>query len=666
MSRFDPLIGTRRDELGTIVADIVAAQAGQTQEMAQITATTVEAPVIDGTFAPIYTAAKKQRMFVTLRFANFGTAKDIKVVLLPRAQVLSSSDYNNLRITAHLTEEFTDAITGLQLITSPLTVALDPLTQYDVIRLIGIDGSDRASNPTDDPLYAAYPGNVLYTFTTPAQASDAGAPSKPTSARLVSNTVDPNSDGSLSIATLRLYADETQVKTFTAQNTVSIQPKVIDSGGGKAPAPPISIEDGTLTFIDDSIGGLITGSAYTWTKNTAFDADGQGTVSAAGTLLFIAGGFADPSDSLANLTLVSVAFVTTEDANVLLVTFTLHQPNPSYKLKNYTAKRKVSTNPDSDYDLPRNLVVDRGDLHDPTYSTPGNIEITFPMGVHTSRTYKVKLIVRSIGGFVKEFISGDIAASAPTVAAQLSAQGGGPSLIVGSSLQASVKADNDLNTPPGLAGDAIYPMRQWDTFTNSGTRIDNKAAGAGGTFDTSGVRWDSANARLECATNIVTLGGKPAVRIGKLLHANDAVVLCPSFLSNSADITVDISFALVDQATGDVVVEPALAFPIPHTAEKRGLWILVVPPGYVNSGKQWIELRFGANPAQKVYTWNWLLDYGEVYRDYKINGDEKAVLDFLDVAPTNAALPATGIITESSNGDLFSRYGTKAGPISLS
>jgi hypothetical protein len=665
MARFDQQIGMRRDEAGTLIADLNAKIAGQNEETAQITATTVQPPILDNTFTPIYTPAKKQRMFVTLRFVSFGTAREIKVVLIPRALVVDQATYDNARFSTKLSNEITDDSIAVQSVTSPLDAPLDPLTQYDVIRLVGINGDDRAANPTDDPTYAGYPGNIIYTFTTPAAAPDAGQPSKPKNTRVIGNTVDPNSDGSLSIVTLRVFADETEAKTCAQQNTVAMQAVVKDAAGDLAASPTKNVEDPTATSLDFVISGLYTGFPYTWAKNWASDASGQAVSSAAGSVDFVAGGYADPSDSLANLTLVSVTSTATEDPAALLVTFTLHQPDPAYKLKNYTAKRKVSANPDSDYDLAKNLVIDRGDLRDPTYSTAGNIDITFLMNVKASRIYKTKILVRSILGFTKEFESGDISISGITIPAAASAQGGGASLIVGGSLQASVKDDDDLYNPPGAGGDSIYPMRLWQTVSNSGTKIDNKASGGGGTFDSKGVRWDNTNARLECATNIVTLGGRPATRIGKLFHKNDVVVLCPSFLSAVADITVDVSFALVDQVGGDIVVATATAFPISHTTERRGLWILVVPSVYVGTAKQWVEMRFGSNPAQKVYTWNWQLDYGEVYRDFKINADEKAVLDFLDTPPVNTAISASGLITESANGDRFSKDGTTAGPIYL-
>lgn len=651
-------IGYERDE----AADVGALRA-DVNELKDAAKKTTGRPLneaeIDNTVLPTFRLDKKRtHYYVTLGFKGPAEMVSLTARIVPTAKRTDQATFNQNKFEGHVAEFDDQQRVDLSVggtVRAELDAALDPNTQYDIFRLIAFfqDGS-AVDTPGVD---VAFNDPPLFQFTTPT--STANAPSKPTLARIVGNTVDDTADGVVGTVTLRIYADETQLLTFSAQGTDRVQPRIIKvADGKKAPSPPTNIDDPTATFVDIAIGDLQIGREYQWPKNTAFSGNDASDALATSTISFFAGGYRDPSDGLALLTQNSYTATASESGTQLLLDLSLTQPTPPYRLKNTNLERSKSGGPFVDQN------VNFG-LQDPIYNTPGTIHIYRTVDIHPTRTYQYRETIKSVGSFTKQFTTASITTSSPTVAAQLSAQGGGPSLIIGGSLQASIKDDNDLNNPPGAAGDAIYPMRLWETAANSTVRIDNKAVSGGGSADAAGVRWDSANARLECETNIVTLGGKPAVRIGKLLHKNDVVVLCPSFLAASADVTVNIAFALVDQGSGDMVVETAASFLISHTTEQRGLWILIVPNSYAGTGRQWVELRFGSNPSQKVYTWNWELDYAEVYRDFKINGDEKAVLDFLDVAPMNSALAATGIITESANGDLFSRSGTKAGPISL-
>lgn len=650
--------------VNAITKRVSALEAGQRD----ITAVTVTIPEPRSPFITSYENIKGHiRATCNVNIPN--PTSELIIRIIRQVDRVDQPTFDTSILTSEPLEPNDDEL-ALGILNQRMSFFLEPNTIYDLVQLIA-KGTNlgKVKNPEGPILFTDPP---LATFTTPAQAPSAGAPSKPTLARIVNNTVDPDTDGSQSIVTLRTFADETEALTFAAQNTVSVQPKLVDDGGAKAPSPPISIEDQSLTFIDDSVGGLVTGRNYTWTKNTAFDFDGFGTQAlATSTITFVAGGFADPSDSLASLTYVSSTAVATDDPSLLLVTFVLHQPTPAYKLKNYTAKRKKDGNPDSDYDLAKNLVVQREDLHDPIYSTPGNISITFPMNVKPAASYLVKLTVRSIQGFTKDFTSGTVSASALTIPAQLSASQGGLSMVDGGSLIASF---NDYTVAEGgvsVPADAIYPGRMWQTFTNSGVKINNTATGGGGaTIDSKGMQWDNTGKRLKLTTSIHTLGGKPAVRLGKVFRANDACVVCPLFLADTADETIDISFALVDATSGDIVVITASSFVISHTTPSRFMGIFSIPgPGdptpYTGTDKQWLELRLGSNPTHSLYMWNVELDWGILYRDFKPNANEQAVLDFLNVTPTSAGSGAGEIITEDAQGNLYSPGGIRAGQIFL-
>jgi hypothetical protein len=606
--------------------------------------------------------AKNGRITVTLRTAIPSTTNRFKIVLEQYTGSGSPVTVVDQIASADIEVNDDQRVAGQGDFIFPVPLSFN--AQYGCIKLVSIDADgNRVVNP--DPDWPDSPRNetdYLITFVTAATA--ANAPSKPTTARVVGNSVDSTADGVVGSVTLRIYADETQTKTFAAQLTDSVQPKLVKASDSSIVKRVFNIDDNTQTSIDCQIGDLQIGREYDWTKNTAFSSGDGADAVATSTVAIFAGGYADPSDALANLTQVSFTGTTQPDGSILL-TITLHQPTPPYRLKNGYVERKLSSEGTGVFD--GNIVVDQFPLQDPVYNTAGNVVLTLgPVPAKASRTYNFRLTVKAIGNVTKQFTSGDLSSGALATSAALTAAGGGPSLIVGGSLQASLKNYDDKFNPPGAAGDAIYPLLRWETVSNSGVKIDNKAVGGGGSADAKGVRWDSANARLEIETNIVTLGGAPAARVGKLFHKNDVVSLCPSFLSATASITPTISFAIVDQVAGDIVVATATSFPISNTTAGRGLWILVVPNSYAGTAKQWIEMRVSANPAQKFYVWNLQLDWGEVYRDFKVNGDEQQVLDFLDVSPINTSISGSGLITESADGTQYSRSGTVAGPISLS
>lgn len=610
-----------------------------------------------------YQPAKHGQVTPVFRYSFGGQVASIKTVVVKRSEISNQADYESKRDKSK-NIELSDAERTAGSADLPF-IPLEPNETYDVIRLAAFDlQGGFVENPIDEPDYAGYPGNALLTFTTGAIAN---APSKPTTARIVNNIVEDDSDGLLSVVTLRIYADETQALTFAAQNTVSVQPKLLDDNGDKAPSPVALIEDTSVTFIDVSVGGLITGRTYTWPKNTAFDSEGTPAVAlATSTISFIAGGFADPSDSLANLTLVSVTTAATEDPALILVTFTLHQPTPAYKLKNYTAKRKVSTNPDSDYDLAKNLVVDRGDLHDPTYSTPGNIVITFPMNVKPAKTYLVKITVRAIQGFTKDFTSGNVNTAAQSLSAAQTAAQGGPSFVNGGGMRASIKDyDDTFLLAGGAAGDSKYLGKRWETFHSSGVLIDNLGSGGGGSLDADGVDWVSTQARILLDTTIVTRGGKPAVMLGKILSADEDWSGNILLIANAADVTVDITMAFVN-AGGDICTAQALGFVVSHTEYKPLFFILLVPNGFTRNGKEWLEMRLAANPSNKIWTKNWQLEPLVAYHQWKMNPTEAQVQPSTNPTDTGAGLVTQIPITVfGDDGTEFTRTGSLAGEIVL-
>lgn len=151
------------------------------QAAAGAKSSTLQLPVVDGAVTPTYTTGKKNhRVRVALGFASFGNAADLQAALLDRSVVLTEDDYFNKRFHARLADKIDDNAVAAQTIVTQLDVDLDWNTPYDIITLTSLDasGGERLKNPQTPPLSADYPGNVLFSFTTPEEpgVGQAGGP----------------------------------------------------------------------------------------------------------------------------------------------------------------------------------------------------------------------------------------------------------------------------------------------------------------------------------------------------------------------------------------------------------------------------------------------------------------------------------------------------------
>lgn len=520
-------------------------------------------------------------------------------------------------------------------------------TQYDLLRTVGRGTNlGRVKNPTDAPLRIDPP---LAQLTTGAGAN---APSKPTAARIINNTFKTTEDGLIPIVTVRVFADDAEALTFGAQQTTQIQSKFLDVVDTTAhPRRITNIEDSTVTFIDVEVGDLfVLGRQYNWVHNIAFSGvSGEGAIALpAATVAFFAGGFADPSN-LTTLTLVSVTAEPTDDPATLNITWTLHQPNPPFRLKNYTAKRKVSGRPDSDFDLAKNLVVDRASLIDPIYNVAGNIIISHSMTVNPAKTYVVELIARTVGSFSKTFTSGDVHSTSAILAGTGAPS---PSFVNGGWMYSSLDDYTVVRGGASVPADQKYLGLKFEVASASGTRIDNVAGGGGGSLDNFGLQWRNTESRLMLNTNVVTKTGKPASQLlGKFLEPDQVWTFGCLLICDTADITIGITMAFYDQGTpADIVTTAITGLLVSHTVQRWFVCTLVIPHGYANAGKQWIEMRLAADPAQKLYAtkWNLLPGVADITRGQP-NGEEATITPGNIVYHGEGAAQANIVLTDASD-----------------
>lgn len=534
--------------------------------------------------------------------------------------------------------------------------------QFGLIKLVSIDfNGNRVVNP--DPVFPDSPRNesdYLITFVTPVRIGGAGVPSMPTFPRVISNLINPTGDGTLGFLTLRTFANEAETLTFGDQHTVGMQLKLVQLAGGHTQYAQ-NIDDPTILFVDFVAADLQVGATYSWVKNTAIDEAGLPTVApAVASIDIIVGHFADPGDGLANLTFVNMNPNILDNGATIRLKWRLHQPNPAYRLLSYFVERKLSSEPDSAY----TQVVGISSLLDPQYSTPGDIIIIDFVSSVPASSYIFRLTITSFESvgltpITKQFTSGTVASGPTTLSAAISATSGSPSLVPGGSLLAS-RADY------GVVGETQYPGLLWRDSAMGGTKIDNLAPGGGGSWDLKGVRWKNTEGRISIATNVFTLGGKIAVRVGKPFLPGNVVVICPLFRADTADVTIDIIFALVDETSGDIVVETATGVVISHTEQTLFYAIMVVPTTYVVANKQNVELRFNSNPSQILNTTNWQLSYGSVYRSFVVDPTEASLIGAAGITSHGEGeTGSTEIVIVDANGFPFSVAGNRSGRIVL-
>lgn len=614
-------------------------------------------PDVDTSFTPIFTP-HKSGWGVTLKYFIPGFTTRLIIHLVKVNEVVDATTYG--AVVKEKIKEITDTDRQAQSVEATFdTPPLESGTLYGIVDLIAFDQNNVGhSNPEAGPDYSGFPGNLLFTFTTPTTLANAA--SKPSAARIVKNTLSQTAEGVIADVAVRIFADDGETLTFAQQGTSSVTPKIVfDSDGSVAYNQSVEIEDPSLTFIDISIPGLSKGVAYQWTKNIA-TSGGESVVSTpASPVIFFAGGFADPSGGLTGLTLVSFTGVPSESGTGIDLTIVLHQPTPPYALKNFTLKRKKSFQPDSDYIV----LIDRASLLDPIYNAAGNIELDLSgIDANVTKTYIFQLTVRSVGTITKVFTSGDINATT-SISIPAGALAGiyTPNLIEGGQfLNSRDQFDGSGDTDSVGAGAfrAMAPTLAGPTAP----RINKLATGVGGnSLDAYGIRWLDTTHRLLLNTNIHTLGGKPSYKLGRIVLPSQTYTCMFKLICDTADVTVDISVELWDagKAAGtESIIKQTSTFVIPHAVPWALLIaILQVPPTYSQSGgTHWIQISLGSDPAHICYLDELKVKTGQGY-DAWTPGQVEATLDTSVTVTTDTgvtSLENQGVPTLSADGTEFS------------
>ena len=358
------IIDVGRDELGAAAQDLQA-QIDSGAAQTTLAVIGVDVPIIDLTTPPVFSDAKKGKVYVYFRFTQYGSAVDLKVVFVQRNQINNATDYDVNRFTGKLGDKIP---AGTTFWTSRVDALLEPNTQYDVIGLvaIGADGVDRARNPTPDPVYAAagsdpgYPANVLTTFTTPVPF---GAPSGPDASLITFNERDlMTADQHDAHVGLKIYCPLDAGGGAQSYGTAGIDwvRAVLERDYGAAGVQQDDIgahllTDTELTQVDagstpanrgyvvlDEVG-LKAGATYTWKSNIVHAVGG--TNKATGSVAIIA---ANEQGDLTQLLNTALTVVATDpfDGKHVQPRFEFTQPALIVSIKNYTLKLKKAADTD--------------------------------------------------------------------------------------------------------------------------------------------------------------------------------------------------------------------------------------------------------------------------------------------------------------------------------
>lgn len=220
-----------------------------------------------------------------------------------------------------------------------------------------------------------------------------------------------------------------------------------------------------------------------------------------------------------------------------------------------------------------------------------------------------------------------------------------PNMINGGGMMNSVDQYNTLYGGASIAADIDRLGRNWQTFSNSGVRIDRTA---GGSFVSAGIRWIDTQGFIKMATNMQALGGKPAVKLRKQIKSGETYTFSCLLTADSVVNNVRITIALVDQASGDIIAKTTAANWLFSVLGTAGVWtptlvaILKVPITYVIAGRQWVEMRFTGNTGDVCYTTHWKLERGEGASIW-IPHSEEDLLDMQsNIVPGGSGIPGSG------------------------
>lgn len=402
MARFDDRLGVRRDELGAQLEDVRAAQ-GDASDVDSAGSGDLN---VDPSFTPVYDLSDKRGVYVTLAFFIPTDTEELKILLVESAQMTSETNYKQKRHKVDLANAIEDEHRAAARVVDRLDKLLKYGTEYQIIKLTSqAFGRAAISNPTNTD-FSGYPGNVLFTFTTPEPF---GVPSSPSLA-LLRNELDPKTKALDCILGLKVQAPTTDVgaaQTWVASKVDNVVAVVHRTD--IVPNVRVDIKTYEVTDQDTAVDptstpanrgivelikeGLRAGAAYSWIRNVA-KTNGEQVSSTGPPVAFIGGNIATNPALLTSLS-ITVAATDKYDGKNRFLSFNYTQPAIPVGLKSFRGRTKVLGQPDTSYDR----VADRFDVfNDEQWSQTG--AKTFPIGLVRFKhdvTTTVQIQVRAIG-----------------------------------------------------------------------------------------------------------------------------------------------------------------------------------------------------------------------------------------------------------------------------
>lgn len=357
MGKFDKYLGVRRDESGSLNALRRRVDDIENQQTAT-TGVTVSIPEVDATFSPLFDTSDKRGVYVTLAFFIPGDTEELAIVMVERSLIVNATAYAQKRIKPQLTGVIEDSHRSASppRIEDRLDKRLKYSTQYDIIRLkaTGANGSV-ITNPANTD-FAGYPGNVLYTFTTPDRF---GTPSGPNAGLIVYNQLDETSpDIYDAVVGLKVHAPVTlagAAQTYGAAGVDWVEAHLTRAITGQPTQDlkfrvylndtELSQVDATSTptnrgFVIIPCPKLIPGAQYTWVRNVIHTQ--QDKAKTDGSVAFRAANLQIDITQLTNTALQVSATDPNDDGKTVEVVLELTQPAQPVALRNHDLQRKKS------------------------------------------------------------------------------------------------------------------------------------------------------------------------------------------------------------------------------------------------------------------------------------------------------------------------------------